>query len=161
MVDPETIDLAVVASTCLRVVDCAPDGLAVCKGTPGGLICAKGSPGCLNGTAEGAPGGLTGTEETPGGLKRVEDTPGGFSGVLSLIAARPCATPDIGVVGRPPERVAGTCGPFVGVLGGPRESLAGLCGRTNPEVVAGLFVGLCGRPVYEGVLAGPPGRVAD
>ena len=37
------------------------------------------------------------------GLEGVEDTPGGFRGVEavlgSLIAARPCETPDIGVVG--------------------------------------------------------------
>ena len=101
MVGPETVDLAraVVVSACLSGVDCAPDGLTVGKGTPGGLICAKGTPGCLNGTAEGAPGGLSGTAGTRGGRKRVEDAPGGFSGVLSLIAARPCATPDIGVVG--------------------------------------------------------------
>ena len=37
------------------------------------------------------------------GVGGVEDTPGGFRGVEgvlgSLIAARPCATPDIGVVG--------------------------------------------------------------
>ena len=42
-----------------------------------------------------------------------------------------------------------------------RESLAGLCGRTNPEVVAGRFVGLRGSSVCEGVLVGPPGCVAD
>ena len=48
------------------------------------------------------------------------------------------------------------------MLGGPRESLAGLCGRTNPEVVAGRFVGLRGRSVCEGVFVGPPpGCVVD
>ena len=51
-----------------------------------------------------------------------------------------------------------SCGLFEGVLGGPRESLAGLFGQTNPENVAGRFVGLCGRPVSE---VGPPAHVAD
>ena len=110
-VGPETFGLAAAVDTpaCLSGIDCVRDGLTV--GTPGGLIGARTTPGCLVGT-EGTPGGLTGTEGGPGGLSRVADTPvapgglcgtvcapggrkrgvdapGGFSGVRSLIAARP------------------------------------------------------------------------
>ena len=63
------------------------------EGPPDGLNETEGAPGCMR-RVEDTPGGTV-----PGGRKGVEDTPGGFSGVRSLIAARPCATPDIDVAG--------------------------------------------------------------
>ena len=97
------------------------------------------------GLSGGTPGGFEGE---PGGLSNVEDTPGGFPGVEdvigSLIAASPCVTPEIGVVGQPPEALFDT----EGVFSRPLVSFAGLCGRTSPDVVNGVasrFAGLRGR----------------